>query len=227
MESTGQEWTELTLWPEDTPASHSAPQDAATAKTILDTSGRCSLSAFAWYDPDSHCWRTSQGTLVSDLDLFSQTWPRSGMTQDGTAYQLPPSAPRTSAIAYSLSLNAVMEWTPTAKANQMCPSMIPRNPGVVGPNSDGLWPTATTQDHATRYAQGGMPLGMAARIWPTPTANGWGSTGHQQMLDSQVQQGQITKDEKRQMVQGHGGKLNPTWVEWLMGFPIGWTDLED
>ena len=23
------------------------------------------------------------------------------------------------------------------------------------------------------------------------------------------------------------GKLNPTWVEWLMGFPPGWTDLED
>jgi hypothetical protein len=23
-----------------------------------------------------------------------------------------------------------------------------------------------------------------------------------------------------------GGKLNPTWVEWLMGWPIGWTDCE-
>jgi hypothetical protein len=22
-----------------------------------------------------------------------------------------------------------------------------------------------------------------------------------------------------------GGPLNPTWVEWLMGFPIGWTEL--
>lgn len=22
-----------------------------------------------------------------------------------------------------------------------------------------------------------------------------------------------------------GGQLNPTWVEWLQGFPIGWTDL--
>jgi hypothetical protein len=22
-----------------------------------------------------------------------------------------------------------------------------------------------------------------------------------------------------------GGKLNPTWVEWLMGWPLGWTDL--
>ena len=23
-----------------------------------------------------------------------------------------------------------------------------------------------------------------------------------------------------------GGQLNPQWVEWLMGFPIGWTDLD-
>jgi hypothetical protein len=22
-----------------------------------------------------------------------------------------------------------------------------------------------------------------------------------------------------------GGQLNPSWVEWLMGWPIGWTDL--
>jgi hypothetical protein len=21
-----------------------------------------------------------------------------------------------------------------------------------------------------------------------------------------------------------GGPLNPTWVEWLMGWPLGWTD---
>jgi DNA (cytosine-5)-methyltransferase 1 len=23
----------------------------------------------------------------------------------------------------------------------------------------------------------------------------------------------------------NGGSLNPTWVEWLMGWPLGWTDL--
>jgi hypothetical protein len=23
------------------------------------------------------------------------------------------------------------------------------------------------------------------------------------------------------------GQMNPEWVEWLMGFPIGWTDLKD
>ena len=28
-------------------------------------------------------------------------------------------------------------------------------------------------------------------------------------------------------LEGHTGSLNPNWVEWLMGYPIGWTDLKD
>jgi hypothetical protein len=30
----------------------------------------------------------------------------------------------------------------------------------------------------------------------------------------------------REVAKAIGGKLNPQWVEWLMGWPIGWTDLE-
>jgi len=194
--STGQPWSEPTLWPEDTPANHSQSPDHAEEKMILDTFGPCSPSAFAWYDPDTHSWRTFQATLDSDSEPFTQTWPRSGMTRDGIAYQLPPSAPRTYAIAYSLSQ------------------------GTQGPNGDGLWPTATTGDHSTRYAQGGMPLGMAARMWPTPTAqDAKNSTLPPSQKDRDSIPGELLKS-------GHVGQLNPTWVEWLMGFPEGWTDLE-
>lgn len=28
------------------------------------------------------------------------------------------------------------------------------------------------------------------------------------------------------MSQGNGGQLNPDWVDWLMGFPVGWTDID-
>jgi hypothetical protein len=64
-------------------------------------------------------------------------------------------------------------------------------------------------------------------LWPTPTASSWGSTGHRAMLQTKVNNGTISESDKQQMTSGNGGKLNPTWVEWLMGFPIGWTDLED
>ena len=217
MKSTGPEWSEPTLWPKDTPASHSATPAVEQENTILDTFGPCSPIAFAWYDPDTHCWRTLQATLVSDSDLFCQTWPRSGMTQDGIAYQLPPSAPRTFAIAYSLSQHAKTWHTPTKTANQDAPSMEAKQ--KIGPNSDGLWPTPTTGDHATRYAQGGMPLGMAARIWPTPVASDW---KRQQVANNRPNSisGAVWREE------GRPGRLNPTWVEWLMGFPEGWTDLE-
>jgi hypothetical protein len=50
-------------------------------------------------------------------------------------------------------------------------------------------------------------------VWATPTAHPRTHTprdvDHGEQLANQV-----------------GGQLNPTWVEWLMGFPIGWTDLD-
>tara|TARA_Y100000401_G_C8258495_1_gene192017 strand:+ start:144 stop:533 length:390 start_codon:yes stop_codon:yes gene_type:complete len=33
------------------------------------------------------------------------------------------------------------------------------------------------------------------------------------------------KHGRRFSGKGYGGGQNPTWTEWLMGFPIGWTDL--
>lgn len=216
MKSTGEPYPQLTLFAADTPANHSAPPAQETAQTTPDTSGHVSPTAFAYFDHDLRCWKTLQGTFLSDSEMSKPIWPRSGMTHNGIAYQRQPSAHRTSAIEYSLSLHETMEWTPTATANQMSPSMIPRNPGLkVGPNSDGLWPTPTTADHTTRYAQGGMPLGMAARLWPTPDAS-----PHKYRLQGDSQ-------ASRSLNGVHGGKLNPEWVEWLMGFPIGWTDLED
>jgi DNA (cytosine-5)-methyltransferase 1 len=62
---------------------------------------------------------------------------------------------------------------------------------------------------------------------PTLSANGMGNTGSQQMLQTLVDSGVLTLEEKKGMSAGNGGRINPPWAEWLMGFPIGWTDLED
>ena len=63
--------------------------------------------------------------------------------------------------------------------------------------------------------------------YPTMSANGMGNTGSRQMLQQLVDAGVLSSEEKLKMSAGNGGRLNPTWVEWLMGFPLGWTDLED
>jgi len=67
-------------------------------------------------------------------------------------------------------------------------------------------------------------LGMTTRkgLWPTPRTKGMcGGTGNWAQLKAKCED--IT--EARQMGAGNGGQLNPTWVEWLMGYPLGWTDL--
>jgi len=85
-----------------------------------------------------------------------------------------------------------------------------------------LWPTPTTDSATNRtkkYKQGGTPLTVAVQRWPTPTANedaaGRPGGKMQKMLGNHP--------EVRKPL--GGGTLNPTWVEWLMGYPKGWTDL--
>jgi len=86
-----------------------------------------------------------------------------------------------------------------------------------------LWRTPTVHDakHLTpRKEQKNAPVMLADQIkmrglWPTPDAS-----PHKYRLQGDSQQ-------SRSLNGVHGGKLNPEWVEWLMGFPIGWTDLED
>ena len=57
-------------------------------------------------------------------------------------------------------------------------------------------------------------------MWPSPRTRGLcGGSGHKEML---IQK--IGKEEGVKIF--NGGTLNPTWVEWLMGWPIGWTDLK-
>lgn len=58
--------------------------------------GRTSAELLATYDRDTQSWRTYQGCLVAlanneadGLAVFSETWPRSGLMRNGTAYRLP------------------------------------------------------------------------------------------------------------------------------------------
>ena len=53
----------------------------------------------------------------------------------------------------------------------------------------------------------GMGLAQAVQMWPNRLDKSY--------LDATVQE-----------AEGRTGKLNPTWVEWLMGWPLGWTDLK-
>jgi hypothetical protein len=59
------------------------------AGSVLAFGGLC-YQPFAWYDQGSQSWRTWQRCLSGEWAEFSGTWPESGMTRDGLAYQLAP-----------------------------------------------------------------------------------------------------------------------------------------
>jgi hypothetical protein len=62
-------------------------------------------------------------------------------------------------------------------------------------------------------------------LWPTPRAqNGEGRNSRLWLRETgpqNLENAMATADPS--LV---GGSLNPAWVEWLMGFPLGWTDCE-
>lgn len=74
------------------------------------------------------------------------------------------------------------------------------------------------------YKRAGCNLSEYVSVFPTPQATSWGCAGARAKLRRLEQDGVITETERKGMQAGNGGKLNPGWVEWLMGFPIGWTD---
>jgi len=86
-----------------------------------------------------------------------------------------------------------------------------------------LWPTPTVKGNHNKAglsARSGDGLATAVsraqgKTWPTPMARDWKRSGGQERRHSPNLPNAV----------GHG-PLNPTWVEWLMGFPAEWTACE-
>ena len=69
-------------------------RDRATALTVRAPDyGKSTPGLLAKYDRATSSWKIPMTLLFEGLDGFSETWPRSGMTQNGTAYLLPPLVP--------------------------------------------------------------------------------------------------------------------------------------
>ena len=92
-----------------------------------------------------------------------------------------------------------------------------------------VWPTPDancgqrgTQPNWTAKRKSGHPaqytINQAVRdSYATPTARMWKDNG--------TSPSELNRNSETLAVQA-GGKLNPMWVEWLMGWSLGWTDLK-
>jgi len=117
--------------------------------------------------------------------------------RNGIAYRLPPLVPRISGTGCS--------WWPTPAASDAFTENLKSKHG---PDSIHL-----------------STIGQYVKMWPTPRAADckrgpdYGATANHQGGGNLL--GAVMTAEKA------SGQLNPAWVEWLMGFPVGWTDFED
>ena len=201
------------------------------------------------------CQDSLPGMEDATSERSSVTWPRSGLISDGVCWELTMSAPHTgeSGCGYWRTPNLMDSLSP--KSNEALAHEYTHREGRSEPNNlrDQLavrmglrmWPTpkgspsgpdfARTNrpesggdDLATSVARGGIPT---RQTYPTPIGGGRthdpglnSSASSRRKMGGRAPQTHLLKSEK--WYQQVMGQLNPEWVEWLMGWPIGWTALE-
>jgi len=233
---TGATSSDLTLFAVDTLANPLVPQASDEAQTTPDICGLGLEKPLASYDHATQCWKMSEDTCLWGEFRLLESLPKSGMTRNGVLYQQPE-------WVRPIDATELLSWpTPTTQEVEHPHAVVNDKGRRVSRNgktshSLGLadavqmWPTPTIDDSKNVTRKSGVFQSLTRKVmenpWPTPTASSWGNAGSREMLNKHIASGNITEQDKRSMTAGNGGKLNPTWVEWLMGFPTGWTDLED
>ena len=157
--------------------------------------------SFAKYDPDTHSLRTHQCSLLEGEPELLQILPRSGITLSGTLWERQTLVRRINATESGLSgkwaTPTTMDKLPPKSEQALLKEATQVRPGRSKP--------ANLRDQVSNMKK-----------WPTPTVHNAKET------NAPSEHSRNTPTLAAQA----GGTLNPTWVEWLMGWPLGWTDLK-
>jgi len=138
----------------------------------------------ASFDPVTCSLKTSQQSLVTDSEPYSQTLPRWGSLRNGAVSEHPIAAHRITGTGGSV-------WLPTPTVTSGAQVAWDKTPGQTG----------------------GTTLAGYVKYWPTPTAH----------LAKETNAPSEANRNEPSLSSLVGGTLNPSWVEWLMGFPIEFT----
>ena len=208
------EW--LMSCPRDSLASRSASLESKQEAMTAEICGRKPSMYFAEYDRGTRSWRTSQACLLTNTpDEFTETWPKAGLMLSGVAYPQPKQEPRIAVIDGGLlpTPTDVSKGGGSSRSGER----INETPTLQGMARKGIWPTphGFSKDGKSN-GPSGNELGRAVNRFATPTVQDAANNGG----PSQYDRNSLPLNAQV------GGSLNPTWVEWLMGWPLGWTDLE-
>ena len=187
---------QLMLFAADSLASHTVLPGSEKARQMTVTSGRNIAALLPLSGPLGLLVKMCLESEQLSSTKCYLTWSVSNTPGQRLVFRLAPSMPRTDG-------NESLFWhTPN----------VP-NGGRVNP----LEMSATGKLPDGRKRQVGLEHQVRMverRLWPPPTqSDGTGGPGNS---------GRDGGDNLRTAV---GGSLNPEWVELLMGFPPGWTDL--
>jgi hypothetical protein len=229
------EWTSLL---EVTHANHSPQQESEQERKTQDTSGLGSQMDLFSCDQDSSSSKMLKDTSALDCEKSLATWKALVTKLRGEYSARVKSARLTSASGCSSWPTCqARDWKgPQGRAyagvSRDLPSMLeyhgpadPASPSTAGSRLES-WATPragkTTDENpetwAKRQAAGDvatMPLTAQVKAWGTPTARDHKSGRGNEERNYK----ELTPMVERQQV----GKLNPRWVETLMGLPVGWT----
>lgn len=170
-------------------------------------------ASLASYDRDTRLWKTSERLLFEDSTPCLDRLPKSGMMRSGKIYA-PPMSERP-----TVGKESGLLPTPRSAEAEHSGRKAMNHGGQTGlAEAVNNWPTPRTSD-ADRGGRGDLiqaVRGNQNKHYATPTSRDWRS--------GKASKATMERNS-RPLSEQVGGQLNPTWVEWLMGYPLGWTDL--
>lgn len=182
------------------------PVKAQALKEIVADCGPKWQGSLARYDRATHSLRTAQCSLLEDLTECSVTLPRWGSMRNGALY-----------------LRKIPALHTAEKESGSWPT-----PNCIGFRSDGELKLLAKMagSHAEYLAMSDRACNSKRqRHYPTATATaykGWSANHNRANTDDRLDY----TIEREAAAEGLTGRLNPEWVEWLMGWPIGLTALK-
>ena len=181
---------------QDSPVNHFQLPVNNSEKMTVEINGLPQSTPFAYYDQDTHSWKTFQESLALGDQRISgeylETWPRAGMMHNGIVYRLQPSAPLTGGTGYGL--------LPT--------------------------PTATERSGINPKTGRGAGLTKKLKLVKLPTigVNEYKGSSRNRYKGSKDFRGAKTSEGLR-TTSTDPAYLTPSFAEKMMNYPIGWTEL--
>jgi len=179
-------------------------------------------ASFTKYNLDSRSWKTHQCSLLEDLEPFLETWPQWGLMRDGECWEQRTLEQTIRGTGFGLSPDNVNAFhTPNTTGldggSNSRKALKKRMENWPTPRSCSAMAATITPESAWNEKRNpNLETIVGQRMWPTPTSHNAKETN----APSESLRNTPT------LAAQAGGNLNPTWVEWLMGWPLGWTDLK-